>query len=141
MSLKGGEGDGAMAWRAMHGKTTLDAALVCVLIVVLAAAMMMYLDRLTREARETALRMGLGNIRMSVRLYQALNERYPKDVKELLTTGYLLPTKEDTIFSDRYLDAQALDADGYPVDPFGHRYEYDPKQGRVASSTRGYEQW
>ena len=119
----------------------MDAALMCVLVVVLAAAMTMYFDRLTREARETALKMGLGNIRMSVRLYQALNERYPKDVKELLATRYLIPTKEDTIFSDRYLDAQALDTDGYPVDPFGHRYEYDPKQGRVASSTKGYEQW
>jgi len=141
MSLKGGEGDGPVVWRGTQGRTGFDAALMCVLVVVLAAAMMMYFDRLAREARETALKMGLGNIRMSVRLYQALNERYPKDVKELLTTGYLLPTKEDTIFSDRYLDAQALDADGYPVDPFGHRYEYDPKQGRVASSTKGYEQW
>ena len=141
MSLKGGEGDGVVAWRAMWGRTALDAALVCVLVVGLAAVMTTYFDHLTREARETALKMGLGNIRMSVRLYQALNERYPKDVKELLTTGYLLPTKEDTIFSDRYLDAQALDADGYPIDPFGHRYEYDPKQGRVASSTKGYEQW
>ena len=141
MFSKGGEGGGAVAWRAMHGKTALDTAIVCVLVVVLAAAMMMYLDRLTREARETALKMGLGNIRMSVQLYQALNERYPKDIKALLNTRYLIPAKEDTIFSDRYLDAQTLDADGYPVDPFGHRYEYDPKQGRVASSTKGYEQW
>ncbi len=141
MSLKGAEVDGAMDWNPTHGKTAFDAALVCVLVVGLAAVMMTYLDHLTHEARETALRMGLGNIRMSVRLYHALNERYPKDVKELLTTRYLIPTKEDTIFSDRYLDAQALDADGYPVDPFGHRYEYDPKQGRVASSTEGYERW
>ncbi|MEO5657583.1 MAG: hypothetical protein ABIO65_04135 [Nitrospiria bacterium] len=141
MSSKGGEGDGAVVWRAKHGKTALDAAIVCVLVVGLAAAMMTYFDYLARQARETALRMGLGNIRMSVRLYQALKERYPKDVKELLTTGYVIPAKEDTIFSDRYLDAQALDADGYPVDPFGHRYEYDPRQGRVSSSTKGYEQW
>ena len=141
MSLKGGEGDGAVDRSAPHGRTALDAALVCVLVVGLAAVMMTYLDHLTREARETALRMGLGNVRMSVRLYHALNERYPRDVKELLTTRYLIPTKEDTIFSDRYLDAQALDADGYPIDPFGHRYEYDPKQGRVASSTAGYERW
>ena len=141
MSLKGGEGDGPVGWRGTQGWTGFDAALMCVLVVVLAAAMMMYFDRLAREARETALKMGLGNIRMSVRLYQALNERYPKDIKALLTTGYVIPAKEDTIFSDRYLDAQTLDADGYPVDPFGHRYEYDPKQGRVSSSTKGYEQW
>jgi hypothetical protein len=141
MSLKGADVDGTAAWRATHGNTAFDTVLVCVLVIGLAAVMMMYFDHLAREARETALRMGLGNIRMSVRLYQVLNERYPKDVKELLAMRYLIPTKEDTIFSDRYLGMQALDADGYPVDPFGHRYEYDPKQGRVASSTKGYEQW
>lgn len=141
MSSKGGKRDGATGWKTMWGRTAWDAALMCVLVVGLAAAMMTYLDRLMREAREAALKMGLGNIRMSVRLYHALNERYPKDVKELLNTRYLLPAKEDTIFSDRYLDAQALDADGYPVDPFGHRYRYEPQQGRVSSSTKGYEQW
>lgn len=125
----------------MHGKTVLDATIVCVLIVGLAAGMMTYLDHLTREARETALRMGLGNIRMSVRLYRALNERYPKDVRELLSTGYLLPTKEGTLFRDYYLQLQTLDPMGYPVDPFGHAYRYDPTQGRVMSSTEGYEEW
>ena len=144
MSLKGGEGDGPVVWRGTQGRTGFDAALMCVLVVVLAAAMMMYFDRLAREARETALKMGLGNIRMSVRLYHALNERYPRDVRELLTTGYHLPTQPiqaDTVFVDQYLQVQAFDAAGYPVDPFGHRYRYDPAVGRVSSSTGGYEQW
>ena len=112
-----------------------------VLVVGLATGVMVNFDLLTREARETALRMGLGNIRMSVRLYHALHERYPKDITELLTTGYMVPTRQGTIFRDRYLEGQALDPNGYPIDPFGHRYRYDATRGRVTSSTEGYEQW
>jgi hypothetical protein len=134
-------GDDAVVWRAESRKSVFDAVLVFVLVLGLAAGVMVNFDLLAREARETALRMSLGNIRMSVRLYHALHERYPRDVKELLTTGYLVPTKQGTIFRDRYLEAQALDQDGYPVDPFGHRYRYDSTRGRVTSSTEGYEQW
>ncbi|MFZ5876400.1 MAG: type II secretion system protein GspG [Nitrospirota bacterium] len=103
--------------------------------------MITYLDALTREARETALKMSLGNIRMSIQLYHALNERYPRDIRELLTTGYLLPAGKDSVFVPQYLEAQALDHDGYPVDPFGHRYRYQPTEGRVLSESKGYEQW
>lgn len=141
MCSKGAVVDGWVTRSAVHGKTAVGAVLVCVLVVVLAAAMTAYLDDLTREARETALKMGLVNIRMSVQLYHALNERYPQDVRELVTTGYLLPSGKDSVFVAQYLEAQTLDHDGYPVDPFGHRYRYDPAGGRVLSETKGYEQW
>jgi hypothetical protein len=104
-------------------------------------AIMMYFDSLVREAREVSLRMGLGNIRTGVRLYHAINERYPRDIRELFTTGYLLPAGKDSVFVPQYLEAQALDRDGYPVDPFGHRYRYDSAGGRVLSESKGYEQW
>jgi hypothetical protein len=78
---------------------------------------------------------------MSIQLYHMLNGRYPADLKELLTKRFLMPTKEGTIFSDQYLKSRALDQNGYPVDPFGQRYLYNPALGRVTSSTRGYENW
>ncbi|HET8760378.1 MAG TPA: hypothetical protein VFN94_04880 [Nitrospiria bacterium] len=115
--------------------------MVCIVAAGLVLVVMAYFDRLTREARETALRMGLGNIRMGVRLYHALNERYPHDIRELFATGYLLPAGKDSVFVARYLEDQTLDHDGYPVDPFGHRYRYDPVGGRVLSESKGYEQW
>lgn len=133
--------EGVVAWKTMWGGTALDVALVCLFVVGLAAVMSMYLDHLTREARETALRMGLRNIRISLNLYHALNQRYPENLQELLTTGYRISSIEDTIFSDRYLSAQVLDGEGHPVDPFGQRYRYDPEHGRVSSGKEGYQQW
>ncbi|MFZ5861706.1 MAG: hypothetical protein ACOYXR_02470 [Nitrospirota bacterium] len=115
--------------------------MACVVLVGVVIAMMTYCDSLLREARETSLRMGLGNIRTGVRLYHVFNERYPRDIRELFATGYLLPAGKNPVFVPQYLEAQALDHDGYPVDPFGRRYRYEPGGGRVLSESKGYEQW
>jgi hypothetical protein len=57
----------------------------------------------------------------------------------LLTTDTSFPRRR-TIFSDRYLDAQALDADGYPVDPFVTGTSTIPSRTRGVEHER-YEQW
>jgi len=125
----------------LAGFTVFDTLLVCILIAGMMAVLMIYYQRTIQEAKETALRTGLASIRLSIQLYHVLNGRYPKDLPELLTKRFLMPTKEGTIFSDQYLKAQALDPSGYLIDPFGQRYQYNPVLGRVTSSTRGYENW
>ena len=130
-----------MLWGDAHGGKAFDAVVTGILIAGCSVVMMVYFEHAIREARETALRMGLANIRMSVRLFHALNERNPENLPDLLTKRFLLPAIEGTMFSDQYLKTQALDAQGYPVDPFGHRYQYIPDAGQVSSTTRGYEQW
>ncbi|MBI3607704.1 MAG: hypothetical protein HY207_07040 [Nitrospirae bacterium] len=130
-----------MLWREEHGRTAFDALVACTLVAGFLIVMMAYFEHAIREARETALKMGLANIRMSVRLFHALNERNPGNITDLLTQKLLFPTSEGTFFSDSYLQAQALDNQGYPVDPFGHRYRYGQERGSVSSTTKGYEQW
>jgi type II secretory pathway pseudopilin PulG len=125
----------------LAGLTVFDTLLVCILITGMMAVLMNYYERTIQEARETALKTDLASIRLSIQLYQALNGRYPGDLKELLKTRFLIPTKEGTIFNDQYLRAQALDPAGYPLDPFGQRYRYDRTVGRVSSSTGRYENW
>jgi type II secretory pathway pseudopilin PulG len=124
-----------------NGLTVLDTLLVCILIGVFIAIMMTYYGRTIQAARETALKANLASIRLSIQLYQVVNGRYPLDLKELITKRFLMPTQEGTIFSDRYLQAQALDSSGFPIDPFDQRYRYDPMVGRVSSASRGYEHW
>jgi type II secretory pathway pseudopilin PulG len=128
-------------WRKENGLTVFDTLLVCILIAGMIAGFMSYYGRMIQEARETALRTGLANIRLSIQLYRVLNGRYPVHLKELLSKRFLMPTKEGTIFGDHYLRAHALDQNGYPIDPFGQRYHYNASLGRVASSTSGYENW
>lgn len=127
--------------RRPRGLTLFDTLLVCVLVSVLIGAFMNYYDRTVRKARETALQTGLANIRLSVQLFRAVNGRYPGDLKELLRSKLLMPTREGSLLDQEYLRAQALDAGGNPVDPFGWRYRYEPAGGRVSSATAGYEEW
>jgi len=127
--------------RDVAGLTVFDTLLVCILIAGLMEVMMTYYGRLNQEAMETALRTGLRNIRLSIELYHMVNGRYPEDLKELLSRRFLMPTAKGTIFNDQYLRAQALDASGYPMDPFGQRYQYHSALGRVYSGTERYQNW
>ncbi len=124
-----------------RGFTVLDTLLVCILISGLTVAFMDYYQRAIREARETALKTGLENIRLSMALFSSVNGRFPDDLRELLSTRFIVPTREGTIFTDQYLMGQAIDAEGYPTDPFDTRYRYDRAAGTVRSGTEGYERW
>lgn len=141
MSSKVVEVKASSAMEKENGLTVLDTLLVCILIAGFMAVMMTYYGRTIQAARETALKANLASIRLSIQLYQGLNGRYPVDLKELVTKRFLMPTQKGTIFSDQYLQAQALDSSGFPIDPFDQRYRYDPAVGRVSSATRGYEHW
>jgi type II secretory pathway pseudopilin PulG len=130
------------------GLTIIDAVVTLCLIGILIGVVIPKYQRVAREAQEAALKMGLANIRSSIRLYRALNERNPKSLNELLENNVLLPSRmgpappAGSIFLDeKYLVAQALDAQGRLADPFGSYYAYDPVLGVVKATTRGYENW
>lgn len=123
------------------GLGIIETIIVCSLIAIFFVVLIPRYERTARDAREAALRMGLANIRSSIQLYTLMNNKTPADLKELLGKRYLIPTKEGTIFTDQYLRASALDNEGYPIDPFGNRYSYEPKYGKISSQTKGYEGW
>ncbi|TAK05994.1 MAG: hypothetical protein EPO39_09965 [Candidatus Manganitrophaceae bacterium] len=130
-----------MLMRSQKGAGVLETLLVCILISILIGTVIPYYQKLTKEAREVVLQSSLVSLRKAVELYHILQGKYPSDLKSLTNEKYVIPIRQDTFFSGEYLRAQAVDADGYPIDPFGIRYRYDPKKGRVASASRGYETW
>ncbi len=130
------------------GLTIVDAVITLCLIGILIGVVIPKYNRVAREAREAALRMGLSNIRTSIGLFRMLNERNPRSLRELIENDVLFParsgaaTASGPIFLDeKYLVKQAQDADGHLVDAFGNRYAYDPVRGEVKASTKGYESW
>jgi type II secretory pathway pseudopilin PulG len=128
-------------WTGEKGLGIIDTLIVLVLISILIGVVIPKYQRMADEARETALKMGLQNIRMAIRVYHMVNQGYPADLKDLVNKRFILPVREDTIFSQEYLRTLAMDADGYPLDPYGNRYRYDSISGHVASITEGYENW
>jgi type II secretory pathway pseudopilin PulG len=123
------------------GLTILETLFVCILIAGLIHMMMSYYYNTIQKAREAALSTGLASIRSSIQLYQAVNGRHPSDLRELVRERLLSFTNDGTIFANQYLRAQALDRSGYPIDPFGQRYRYEPALGRVSSGAEGYQDW
>ncbi len=130
------------------GLTIIDALISLCLIGILVGVFIPHYLRLAHEARETALKMELGNIRRSIGLFRMLNERNPGSLKELIENNVLLPARigknsytGPIFFDEKYLVAQAQDAQGNLVDSFGNLYAYDPVHGQVRTSTKGYESW
>lgn len=118
-----------------------DAVLVCLAAALLFGAIHAYFEPTIRAAQEVALRTGLNAMRSAIQLYTIREGHAPADIRTLLSRGYLQPTERSPLFVPAYLLNQALDAEGFPVDPFGNRFLYDPATGRVRSQTPGYSTW
>jgi hypothetical protein len=118
-----------------------EALVVCVVAALVFVGIHRYFEPTIRAAQEVALRTGLNAMRSAIQLYRIHEDRAPADIRTLLGGGYLQPTEQGPLFVPAYLLNQALDADGFPVDPFGNRFLYDPATGRVRSQTPGYGTW
>jgi competence protein ComGC len=130
------------------GLTIIDAVITLCAIGILIGVVIPKYQRVTIDAQEAALKTGLTNIRTSIMLFRILNERNPGSLRELIENTVLLPARigKDTpsgpvFLEEKYLEAQALDAEGRLVDAFGNLYTYDPVCGEVRTSTKSYERW
>lgn len=103
--------------------------------------MMVFIYKTTIIGKETTLRVELKNLRLTLDLHKIIRGSYPEDLKELLHARYKPRGSKEVFFSEKFLDSVGRDADGYPVDPFGKKFYYNPQQGVVASVAKGYENW
>lgn len=130
-----------------RGRTLLEALLVLILISIL---LFLAVDRFTssvRPVKEAALQIELSNLRSAINFYATLNGKLPATLKILLNENAIVPKRDiegdkfRLVLLGKYVESMTADKDGYPTDPFGNRYAYDPATGMVRSSTRGYEKW
>lgn len=141
--------DGALGSRlsCQRGLTILDTIITLCLIGILIGIVIPKYQLVAHEAQESALKMGLSNIRMSIKLFRMLNNRNPNSLHELIERNVMLPARTGadpytgSIFKQKYLMQQAMDAKGNILDSFGNPFIYDEMQGEVRSTTKGYETW
>ncbi len=137
----------AAGLRDRKGLTIIDAVFTLCIIGVLFLVVVPRYERVAHEARETALKAELANIRTSIRLFRILNKRQPASLRELMEKKILLPARagggpyEGSILNEQYLMPNAVDKYGNVLDAFGHSYTYDSVNGIVRSTTQGYEDW
>lgn len=122
------------------GYGIIETLIVIIVMGVLVVIVMERYERMAYEARETALRAELLNLRQSIQLYRAMKSRYPKDLRELVTERYAMPFN-DSLITRNYLQPESLDERMNILDPFGLPYVYFPLNGNVRSQKEGFEHY
>ncbi len=129
------------------GRTALESVLVLIFMSII---LIIAIDRYASYAKnikETLLRVELSNLRTSINYYAAAYKKLPVSLKALVQEGAASAKKDITgtdyniIISGRYVEGMSVDAEGYPLDPFGKRFGYDPETGMLRSGSPGYEKW
>lgn len=117
-----------------------------IVIIVLSVFVVIVMDRyetIVWEAKKTALKSELVNLRQAITLFKITKGRYPENLKELITADFVWPysdPKED-VFRQRYLEHYAVDKDMNILDPFDMPYMYNSLTGEVRSRKEGFEGW
>jgi len=130
------------------GLAVYEALVTLCLIGVLTGVVIVKYYRVFQEARETAIKAELVNIRTSINLFKMLNGRYPQSLKEMtekkvMYSARIGPDKyTGPIFlKESYLMEYATDKEGSIIDAFGNPLVYDAIKGEVRTTTQGYESW
>ncbi|MBI2342510.1 MAG: hypothetical protein HYU98_07250 [Deltaproteobacteria bacterium] len=91
---------------------------------------------INKAEKENALMAELKSLRTSVQIYLVLNKSYPSDLKSLAGQKFVLGSKEES-----YIKGIKFDREGYPIDVFGQKFDYNPGTGWVSSSVKRYSEW
>ena len=117
------------------GRGLLELIFVVLIVGIIAGVFAVSLARNLDEARTCAMGNQLTNLRKSLELYMMLEGRYPEDFKGLNKRQKVL-LGEDSLYGRRYLEFQIQDEEGYPVDPYGRRFIYNNKTGKIERSIK-----
>lgn len=125
-----------------QGRTLLESLLVLIMVAFFLLIAVEKFWTSAYMAREAALNIELANIRRAVNLYIITKGKIPESLKQLIKEQVVIP-KHDVLVRMEwpYIQNMSLDEEGYPLDPFGNRFVYDAKNGKVKSGTKGYEMW
>ncbi len=129
-----------------RGRSAVEALFVVVFISILLLVAVTRYNSSVKSVRETALIVETANLRTAVNYYVMVNGKLPGSIKGLMkyadaSDKYIEGEDYRVAILGKYVESMTLDGEGYPLDPFGNRYEYDSRTGRVRSSTKGYERW
>ncbi|MDP2167030.1 MAG: type II secretion system protein GspG [Thermodesulfovibrionales bacterium] len=120
------------------GYGIIETLIVIIVMGVLAVVVMSHYEKIAYEAKHTALKAELLNLRQAITLFKIMKGRFPKDLNELIDSNYIMPYQENPI-SKKYLEPHSLDERGNILDPYGMPYVYFPADGSVRSQKEGFE--
>jgi competence protein ComGC len=138
-----GPGRNSRYFRSASGYGIVETLLVIIIISALAMFLLAKYEKNVTEARKTALKTELGNIRQTITFFRITRGRIPLSLNELLETKVIFPHADmsEKIFRNSYLEHMAMDEKKRLLDPFGMPYFYDAGTGYVRSTCKEFESW
>lgn len=122
------------------GSSIVESLIVLIVISILIIIVIDRYQAIEWEARKSALKMELNNVRQSILLYKIMKGKFPDSLKQLVIEQMVVPYK-DTLIKSKYLEVYSLDQNKNLIDPFELPYAYDASTGRVWSIKPGFENW
>lgn len=98
-----------------------------VIIFIIIGLFGIYALRIVEEARLAALQNELSSLRVSLEIYRIFNNSNPVDLRELYSV------------KEYFVGIGRLDKEGNLLDPFGNRYDYNPRMGKIGTTTSKYK--
>jgi type II secretory pathway pseudopilin PulG len=121
--------------------TLLELIIACLVIFTLIGTFAIYANRLLAVARQQALQNELAAIRMAIEHFRIVYNKYPESLVQLVNKELTRASPVAIIPPNIFLKSYRLDKEGFLLDPFLNRYQYNKNSGQVNSTTEGLEGW
>ena len=127
--------------RSEKGRSLWENLILGAILVGMIYVAVLYYGKVADQARMKVLESDMRNMRLGISLYLYKNGKVPEDIRDLEREKIIEYTAGREIIRREYVKLITKDEEGYPIDPFGNRYHYNPETGMVHPTTPGYETW
>ena len=127
--------------RSEKGRSLWENLVLGAIMVGMIYVAVLYYGKIAEQARVKVLESDMRNMRLGISLYLYKNGTVPEDIRDLEREKIIEYTAGGEIIKREYIKLITKDEEGYPIDPFGNRYDYNPETGMVHPTTPGYKNW
>ncbi len=127
--------------RSEKGRSLWENLILGAILVGMIYVAVLYYGKVAERARMKVLESDMRNMRLGISLYLYKNGKFPEDIRDLEREKTIEYTAGGELIRREYIKLITKDEEGYPIDPFGNRYHYNPETGMVHPTTLGYENW
>lgn len=127
--------------RSEKGRSLWENLVLGAILVGMIYVAVLYYEKVAEQARVKVLESDMRNMRLGISLYLYHNGKLPEDIRNLEKKECIEYTAGGELIKREYVQLITKDEEGYPLDPFGNRYHYNPETGMVRPTTLGYEDW
>lgn len=106
------------------GRVSFENTLVLIFIFVISGIFLSYYYKYQEIVKIRLAQEQVYNINTAIIIYVFEKKKFPEDLNVLTKEEFIIEDK-NIILKKRYLDFSPVDKEGYPIDPWGRRYQYD----------------